>query len=1027
MAETYYLTGFASDLSGGADFSNDLRFRSNGVYSVSVPMAGTSTETSYAWTIPGTPGVASWGSTQTWYVYVDVTSSVGKTWLECKLERVNASGTVQETKTSTETEQDIDTAGVFTWTFSSISWSAGNATDRIRVTYIFRNSNHGDATATIDAGDSYITADMTATPITTIYDVFAGLSTWEWFGSGGATLDTTEQYYGYGCARANAITSGTKYFNLGYYNPISGSVFPSSTKVLAGTLHFKTKTEPSADDEPILRVSKTGSTDPELRLNSSRQLVLYTETTLVETGTTALTDDTWYTIQFVFQKSGSSGVASPYEVLLNGSSELSGTADFATGDFSSVSFGKASNRNSETVDFYYDDVVLSEEYNTPDAVVSDMRPNADGTDTGWTATSGDKWDAVNNLPLVTSPNIYSSTTDEAYTADLESSASAGVSGAIYGVCAFGRAIDAGGGELALKLRLSSAYESAESSGLSTHTLKLCYSFNPDDDQAFATADLDAAELGARNANTNQVNVYELALFVIHEEPSGTPVSDTFVGAHETMGRIADTSVGAHEALGYLTDTVVGAHEAMSPVVDTFIGAHEAMGYLADTAVGNHEVLGYLVDTFVGDHEATGESPISDTFVGSHEALMSLAGTFAGAHEALLGVLDQFVSAHEALEYLSDTFGGEHEALGYLAGDLVGNHEVLGYIAGSLVGAHEANQGAQDSFGLNHEALLGALNTFDGAHEVMGWIVDIVLGGHEAMKTLEVQYDGGHEAQKEITENYTGAHEAQNSAVQSFEAAHEAHGFLSDSFAGGHEANESVSDAFTGAHEAVESVEGSYAGAHEAHGYLSPTFGLNHEVISADTPVSDTFLGGHESMKTLFPTFIGGHEAMEPLSQTFGLVHEAFLGVLDTFAGGHEALGYIEKQASANHEAHGYLAPTFDALHEAMSPVADTFGGGHEASQTISDVFDANHEAEQEATPVSDTFILNHEALGVSLPAVVMDAEQIIKWCFDSTNLALRTTNVGAASGDWGTHLDWRQVIKKVYDSGTNKLRVTTVS
>jgi hypothetical protein len=57
----------------------------------------------------------------------------------------------------------------------------------------------------------------------------------------------------------------------------------------------------------------------------------------------------------------------------------------------------------------------------------------------------------------------------------------------------------------------------------------------------------------------------------------------------------------------------------------------------------------------------------------------------------------------------------------------------------------------------------------------------------------------------------------------------------------------------------------------------------------------------------------------------------------------------------------------------------------------------------------------------------MDAEQILKWVFDSTNSALRTTNVGATSGDSGSHFDWRQVIKAVYDSSTNKLRVTTVT
>lgn len=56
-----------------------------------------------------------------------------------------------------------------------------------------------------------------------------------------------------------------------------------------------------------------------------------------------------------------------------------------------------------------------------------------------------------------------------------------------------------------------------------------------------------------------------------------------------------------------------------------------------------------------------------------------------------------------------------------------------------------------------------------------------------------------------------------------------------------------------------------------------------------------------------------------------------------------------------------------------------------------------------------------------------DPHQIIGACYDSSAKALRVTVVGVASVNYGTNLDWMQVLKKVVDPATNTLRVVTLT
>lgn len=73
-------------------------------------------------------------------------------------------------------------------------------------------------------------------------------------------------------------------------------------------------------------------------------------------------------------------------------------------------------------------------------------------------------------------------------------------------------------------------------------------------------------------------------------------------------------------------------------------------------------------------------------------------------------------------------------------------------------------------------------------------------------------------------------------------------------------------------------------------------------------------------------------------------------------------------------------------------------------------------------PVKKAFRIK-AAGGTAVPNAYPDAEQIIGRVYDATNHALIVNTPGVASGNSGTTLDWRQVIKKVFDKSTGRLKV----
>lgn len=178
--------------------------------------------------------------------------------------------------------------------------------------------------------------------------------------SGTFSIQTSVVHSGKYALQINPVTTSTGSFGMcgltsgGAYttNPV---VFSTSTWTRT---YFLYTTKPASGDEEMeVILDTTGVLKGSLRLNSSGNLVFYSSATVAQsTGTTALLASTWYLIQLnvTTNTAATNGV---YQVYIGQVLETSGTAKVGTANAGQPRVGKDTNRNGNSVVFYYDDML----------------------------------------------------------------------------------------------------------------------------------------------------------------------------------------------------------------------------------------------------------------------------------------------------------------------------------------------------------------------------------------------------------------------------------------------------------------------------------------------------------------------------------------------------------------------------------------------------------------------------------------------------------------------------------------------
>lgn len=330
-------------------------------------------------------------------------------------------------------------------------------------------------------------------------------------GSSGGTvsISTSIKRTGQASARSNPTTTGTGSVNVtGVGATGINTAFNLATSYTR--FYFRYDTKPASNDEEFYNCNNTRGIKLSLRLNSSGNIVAYDTTpTIITTGATVLASGTWYRIEV---KCGT-GTSAAWEIKVDGTVEISGTNNLNAANMSSNNFGKQNNRNSQTVDFYYDDVNISDSGYPGSGQIEVMQPDANGNYQNWSigAGSGSHYQQVDELPsdgdttyLVSAINI------NAETEALESGASAGITGTVNVVQSFvvvKRDNAAGNGSVKLRTR-SGSTDSDASTYASTSSyvlLSKIFETDPATSAAWVLSALDSVEVGCLHDTMTVLN------------------------------------------------------------------------------------------------------------------------------------------------------------------------------------------------------------------------------------------------------------------------------------------------------------------------------------------------------------------------------------------------------------------------------------------------------------------------------------------------------------------------------------------
>jgi hypothetical protein len=199
--------------------------------------------------------------------------------------------------------------------------------------------------------------------------------------------------------RCNPATTATGFGTISSF-ATTGIDANFSVATVWVSLYFRYATLPTVGDEPIFNTRTSGGTIKfEARIDTAGKIQGYNSAlTQVGTGTTALSANTWYRLDF---KVGTSGTVGAYELRINGTSEWSGTTNTNTGNNANIRVGKAVNRNGNTVDFYFGPVVVDDAayVSEPNFYVATLMPNANGSTMDWTSgTAPSDYTQVNERP-----------------------------------------------------------------------------------------------------------------------------------------------------------------------------------------------------------------------------------------------------------------------------------------------------------------------------------------------------------------------------------------------------------------------------------------------------------------------------------------------------------------------------------------------------------------------------------------------------------------------------------------------------
>ena len=393
---------------------------------------------------------------------------------------------------------------------------------------------------------------------------FAGVETRslsEFTTSGTVSAVTTPVRTGTHALRANPTTTAAGYGQLGTLNVFGLQV----TDVDAGAVtylafYFQYATKPAANSEEIAAFYDTvAALKLAVRIDSAGNLMAFAAdgtTQLGSTGATTLSANTWYLIE----ASAATGASAAWEIKIDGTSEISGTGSLGTRDAASVRVGKVTNRNGNTVDFFYDDIRWDGAAFPGAGQITRMDMDGDGAYVTWTvgAGAGADWTNVDDLNSAAHDDdttyLLSTLTDgNASTASLVTGAAAGITGTVKSVMNSGF-FKRDGANAGMTIRLRSGSTDNDTASIYVPTtayvlLRKLYNTDPATAAAWVLSALDSVEVGAVEKDTGTRSRWTAGGLMVEYVPAVSTVVGfglSAIAAGEVHGGGGFVNQGLHQ-------------------------------------------------------------------------------------------------------------------------------------------------------------------------------------------------------------------------------------------------------------------------------------------------------------------------------------------------------------------------------------------------------------------------------------------------------------------------------------------------
>lgn len=446
------------------------------------------------------------------------------------------------------------------------------------------------------------------------------------------------------------------------------------------TFYFRVVSLPGANSEPIFQfLSGTTTLKLELRITSGGLLAVYDkDVALVATGATALSTNTWYRICV----RGGNGTTAAYAVYVAaetadfGAAELSGTCNQLANNVDRCRVGRSANRNSQAVDFIYQDMVIDSANPWNNYNICIGIPTGNGSNTAFTGDFNDVIQYPNDGDT-TFVSTTSSGVVETFAMTDRADMGANTSDTIH---CFGSVCIAKG--VALNENFSVTVVSGGTTSHSTNgnvgsttyeARGYFHTVDPNTSAAWTWSAVDAAECGGRSGSTNEIRVSSVQSWILF-----TPVTEITGSLSKTLDDAtldADSDLQIQATLAKtLDDATVDADAdlAIAASLSQTLGALTSTGSATLSLSGGlNATLGELSSQSNGELDIEGSTggQLDDCSCGSSAELDIEGSCGAQLGDATLvatGTLGQSASLDQTLDDLTCAAAAELKIEGSLS-------------------------------------------------------------------------------------------------------------------------------------------------------------------------------------------------------------------------------------------------------------------------------------------------------------------------------------------------------------------------